>query len=260
MLRRLFQSTPQPRSSASPAASVPAGTRVYAIGDIHGRGDLLSKLHDLIIRDTADYAGRRVLIYIGDYIDRGDQSRETLDHVIDLPLPGFEIVPLMGNHERTLLDFLEDITVGPMWLANGGLATLLSYGVRLDRTLPDERACLLDAQERFRERFPVRHRAFLTALKPFHVEGDYLFVHAGIRPSVPLEHQSEEDLLWIRDEFLQSAENHGKVVVHGHSISTLPENRPNRIGIDTGAYATNRLTCVRLEGSERSFLSTQSRL
>jgi len=242
------QTAPQP-------ATVPPATRVYAIGDIHGRADLLRSLHAQIEADAAGHAGRRVLIYLGDYVDRGKWSREVIDVLLDEKPAGFETVYLMGNHERAMLDFLDDATAGPMWFMNGGLETLRSYGVPVSVTHPAA-VSPFAAQAALRARLPARHRDFLSALTLTHVEGDYLFVHAGIRPSVPLTAQRAHDLLWIRDEFLRSTRDHGKVVVHGHTISAAPEERPNRIGIDTGAFATGRLTCLCLEGPQRRFFVT----
>jgi serine/threonine protein phosphatase 1 len=223
MLAKLFRPAP----AKAPIASVPPGTRVYAIGDIHGRLDLLVDLQDQIRAHAAEYpAARRVLVYIGDYIDRGYQSRQTLDHLLDSPLPGFDSVHLSGNHERTLLEFLDDISVGAGWLRYGGRETLFSYGVEWDRDLAGAEACLERIRLELRQKLPERHRRFLADLPLMHEEGDYLFVHAGIRPGVPLDRQEPDDLLWIRDEFLASAADHGKVVVHGHSISEQPGRSP----------------------------------
>lgn len=253
MFGRFFRSQP----ARPPVANVPEGTRVYAVGDIHGRLDLLDELQGLIAGDGAEYSGRRrVLIYVGDYIDRGYESRQTIDRLIDSPLPGFETVHLLGNHERAMLDFLEDISVGPSWLRYGGLETLHSYGVEWNRNDYDDDEGLRRIQAALAAKLPDRHRRFLSGLPLTHVEGDYLFVHAGIRPGLPIEHQDEQDLLWIRDEFLHSSVDHGKVIVHGHSIREEPELRANRVGIDTGAFATGRLTCLVLEANHLAFLRT----
>jgi len=253
MFGRFFRSQP----ARPPLANVPPGTRVYAIGDIHGRIDLLDELHDLIALDAAEYSTpRRVVVYVGDYIDRGHESRRTLDRLLDAPLPGFESVHLLGNHERAMLDFLQDIAVGPSWLRYGGLETLQSYGVDWKLREGDEEDGLRRIQAELAAKLPDRHRRFLASLKLTHVEGDYLFVHAGVRPGYPIEQQDEQDLLWIRDEFLHSNADHGKVVVHGHSIREEPELRANRIGIDTGAFATGRLTCLVLEANHLAFLRT----
>jgi len=238
-------------------AATPPGTRIYAIGDIHGRLDLLLRLHELIAADAArSPAQRRVLVYIGDYIDRGPDSAGVLNLLLDRPLPGFETVHLLGNHEDVLLQFPDDATVGPSWLTYGGVQTLASYFVEVSPgSWRDERE-LQRLQGEVRRRVPRRHVEFMRSLPLTHVEGDYLFVHAGIRPRIPLERQERDDLLWIRDEFLLSPEDHGKIIVHGHTISDGPDQRSNRIGIDTGAFHTGRLTCVVLDGSSRAFLQT----
>jgi calcineurin-like phosphoesterase family protein len=239
-----------------PPSAAPAGSRLYAVGDIHGRADLLEALLEQIGADAAHHpnAAKR-LIYLGDYVDRGPASSAVIDMVIhDHPL-GFEVVPLMGNHEEMMLRFLEEIAVGRTWMMNGGDATLSSYGVEPPGMFAGT-APFRHAQQQFAERLPAGHKTFLETLAVSHTEGDYLFVHAGMRPGVALDKQRTEDLLWIRDEFLDSDHDFGKVVVHGHSISLDPEFRPNRIGIDTGAYRSNRLTCLVLDGTERSLLTT----
>jgi serine/threonine protein phosphatase 1 len=239
-------------------ARVPDGTRVYAIGDIHGRVDLLTELHEMIQADSARHAGlRKVLVYIGDYVDRGLQSKEVIDLISDRPLAGFEIVHLKGNHEDLMLDFLEDTQNADIWLENGGKATLYSYGVGTDgNAASDER--LEAARKLLQENVPKRHLEFLNNLSPWHIEGDYLFVHAGIRPRVSLDDQDDREMLWIRDEFLSSNADHGKTVVHGHSITWKPEIKKNRIGIDTGAFASGILTCLVLQESEQTFLHTDT--
>jgi serine/threonine protein phosphatase 1 len=243
---------PQSRPPATPP-----GTRVYAIGDIHGRLDLLTRMHTWIAADAAaSAADRRVLVYVGDYVDRGPHSSGVIDLLIDRPLPGFEIVHLLGNHEDAMLRFPDDLSIGPTWLTYGGVETLLSYEIALaSADWRDERA-LRRLQGEVRRRIPRRHVEFMRAMKLSHVEGDYLFVHAGIRPGIPLERQEREDLLWIRSDFLESQEDHGRIVVHGHTISEKPDVRPNRIGIDTGAFYSDRLTCLVLDGAGRSFLRT----
>lgn len=237
---------------------VPDGSRIYAIGDVHGRADLLAALHDQIRTDGEAHPDhRKVLIYIGDYVDRGMESREVIDLVLDHEPPGFEVVPLKGNHEALMLDFFEDAGNDEIWIGNGGKATLYSYGIMFDGGLTIEDG-YDRVRHRFREALPERHLKFLKSLRNTHIEGDYLFVHAGICPGLPLAEQEESELLWIRDEFLASSADHGKVVVHGHSISRSwePEVMKNRIGIDTGAFVSGVLTCVVLQGAEQSFLRT----
>lgn len=237
------------------APCVPPGVAVYAIGDIHGRADLLSNLHQTIAADEQPNIERRVVIYLGDYIDRGTDSRSVIDSLVENPLHGFEAIHLQGNHEQMLLDFFDNPADGGIWLANGGRATLLSYGILSPPEFESERP-----QDRERDALvaamPDTHRSFLSRLRLNWSIGDYFFVHAGVRPGIPLTAQNDMDMLWIRDKFCASRKNHGKIVVHGHSTSTEPEVRHNRIGIDTGAYATSRLTALALVGTEQRFLST----
>jgi serine/threonine protein phosphatase 1 len=240
-----------------PRATVPAGSRVYAIGDIHGHEPLLRMLHARIAIDMAAYPERRkVLVYLGDYVDRGPQSRATIDLVLDADLPADETIHLLGNHEQTMLDFMVDPEGNRGWLSYGGIETLASYGIFLDTMAHGAGIGLDRVAGRLSAALPARHRRFLEGLASSHVEGDYLFVHAGVRPGVPLDAQDREDLMWIRDEFLESGLDHGKVVVHGHSIRREPEIRSNRIGIDTGAFASGRLTALVLDGDQMQFLQT----
>ncbi len=236
---------------------MPAGRRVYAIGDIHGRVDLLRLLHDRIAEDARGAPSlRHCIVYLGDYIDRGPYSREVIELLLEGPPTGFEAVCLKGNHEELMLRFLEDAKMGLGWLLNGGDATLQSYGIGVLRALGGDGSRLDVLREHLAAEAPSRHVGFLRRLERWHIEGDYLFVHAGILPGVALDDQKDEDILWIREAFLHDKRDHGKVVVHGHSITEAPEVRQNRIGIDTGAYATGVLTCLVLEGSGHRFLST----
>jgi serine/threonine protein phosphatase 1 len=252
MLRSLFRSPRRPRRPG-----ISAGTRLYAVGDIHGRADLLERLHRRIEDDAGDASKgtRKIVVYLGDFIDRGLDSKRVIELLLDQPLDGFDAIPLKGNHEDTLLRFLDDVSFGPAWLAIGGEATVMSYGARIPKGLSrGERFEHL--QTELRARIPHSHRQFMERLELMYQAGDYVFVHAGIRPGVPLERQDPKDLLWIRDEFLSLPHGLDKVVVHGHSLREQPEIRDHRIGIDTGAYATNVLTCLVLEGTDRRFLST----
>ena len=239
-----------------PAARVPEGTRVYAIGDIHGRADLLDRLH-AAIREDAGRAGadRRVAVYLGDYVDRGLDSKGVIDRLLGDPLPGFERVFLMGNHEDALLKFLDEPQFGRDWKYYGGLETLMSYGVP-DLPLKDEEAAFEVARDQFVERLPAAHLDFLRRLRLSHEEGDYFFAHAGVRPGVALDAQAAEDLMWIREEFLGFSGDLGKIVVHGHTPEEQPVVRANRIGVDTGAYITGVLTAVALEGEGRRFVTS----
>jgi serine/threonine protein phosphatase 1 len=238
-------------------AQTPTGRRLYAVGDIHGRVDLLRQLHRRIQKHAAaeNYTSHNVIIYLGDYVDRGADSRGVIDLLLSEPLPGFKTIYLKGNHEDSLLRFLTDEWHGPQWFAYGGEATLESYRVRAPRPSSDP-AELKRAQSEFARQLPATHLDFFKRLQSLYVEGDYAFVHAGIRPGIALEEQSDEDLLWIRDEFLRCNDEFGKIIVHGHSITETPTVRHNRIGIDTGAFATGCLTCLVLEGTGRRFLHT----
>jgi serine/threonine protein phosphatase 1 len=242
---RLFTKRTEPSRRQ---AAVPEGIRVYAIGDVHGRLDLLGDIHRRIVEDSRQGELVNRVIYLGDYVDRGPSSREVVETLIEGGPAAIAGIHLEGNHEAMLLRFLEDSSVGPEWLAYGGLATLLSYGVSTkSMDMPS-------IQRELNERLPVTHKRFLQHLPRRFVIGDYFFVHAGVRPGISLERQKPSDLLWIREEFLESEQFHGKIIVHGHSYKTEPEVRWNRIGIDTGAYATGRLTCLVLEGTHRRFL------
>jgi len=238
-------------------AKVPANSRVYAVGDIHGRVDLLRTLNSRIVADAEGIGDDRenIVIYLGDYVDRGDQSREVISTLIDDPLAGFSRIHLSGNHERYLLQFLKDPEVGPSWLFNGGDATLRSYGVDLEDPAFGREGWPW-AQQRLIDGLPAPHLAFLRDLILQHVEGDYMFVHAGVRPGVALDRQDETDLLWIRDDFLRSTEQFGKMIVHGHTVTADVEVHLNRIGIDTGAYISDTLSCLVLEGGSKRFIQT----
>jgi serine/threonine protein phosphatase 1 len=247
VLKRLFSG---PRRTFR----APPNSCIYAIGDIHGRADLLHELYRRI-REDQTKATRRVVVHVGDYVDRGDRSRAVIDLIMSRPLAGFECVNLRGNHEQLMLDFLDNAAVGTIWFTNGGDATLASYRVGL-KGGGDRDTIMLRLQQEFRDKLPPEHREFLNALQLMHREGEYLFVHAGIRPGVPLDAQTAEDVLWIREEFLHSDADHGACVVHGHTIADQPQFKSNRIGIDTGAFMTGRLTCLVLENDTQRVLQT----
>lgn len=238
-------------------ASIPDGTRVYAIGDIHGRADLLRSLHAMIAADAAQApAERHVLVHLGDYIDRGPASAEVIEILIGGGPAGFECVNLKGNHDDYLLRFHDHGEWGENWLMNGGGPTLASYGVSADGDTFQALWNLPEIRETFVDKLPAAHLAFFRSLGLWHREGDYLFVHAGLRPGQALEDQDPADLIWIRDDFLYSDADFGRVVVHGHTPRPEPVVRDNRIGIDTMAYRSDRLTCLVLEGRRRRFLAT----
>lgn len=254
MLSRFFRKKQMP---LPPPATVPSGVRLYAIGDIHGRLDLLTQLLIQIEDDMGPVAPASKLIFLGDYIDRGKDSKGVLERLM-APLPGDSApVFLMGNHEQVLLSLFDSIEGGAGWLTYGGRDTLLSYGISCPAGNPTPER-LTELQKNLIAQFPDTHRAFLSALRPSYTCGDYFFAHAGARPNRPLDQQDTQDLLWIRHEFLDWTGRFDKIVVHGHTISDSPEIHPHRIGLDTGAYATNTLTALVLEGETRRFLQTQS--
>ncbi|WP_424627903.1 metallophosphoesterase [Bradyrhizobium sp. SYSU BS000235] len=230
------------------ASSVPEGVRIYAVGDIHGRADLLAPLLAQIEIDiTLHPISRPIVIFLGDYIDRGPSSRAVLELLTGKNLH-FETVFLKGNHEAFLLKFLDSSEVLDDWRQCGGLETLISFGIKPPiNPAPYERAQL---SRSLSSALPATHRHFLETLKPTFVCGDFIFVHAGLRPLVPIEQQNEGDLLWIRDDFLLWDREFEKIVVHGHTPVGEPDIRFNRINIDTGAFATGRLTCLTIEGAE----------
>jgi serine/threonine protein phosphatase 1 len=226
---------------------LPEGVRVYAFGDIHGRADLLKQMFTEIDADVArSPVSRPIEVYLGDYVDRGPYSSHTLDLLAERGQDR-EAVFLKGNHEAYFLEVLRDPNKVDSWRQFGGLQTLMSYGVQ--PSLNPDAAERIELIRRLNEVVPARHLSFLRALKPTFVCGDFFFVHAGVRPGIPLSEQQESDLLWIRNDFLDSEADFGKFVVHGHTPVREPDVRPNRVNIDTGAYATGNLTLLRIEGS-----------
>jgi serine/threonine protein phosphatase 1 len=231
---------------------VPEGVRIYAIGDVHGCSDLLDRLLLRIDRHQAlNPAIRPVEIFLGDYIDRGPASRDVLDRLIARSRAR-ETVYLKGNHEAFVERFLHDPASLSEWRHYGALETLLSYGLEPSVNMNFAQQTNLAAA--FSQALPQSHRHFLSGLKSSFTFGDFFFVHAGVRPGVPLRQQREEDLLWIREDFLLHEGDFGKIVVHGHSPIREPDFRHNRINIDTGAYATGRLTCLVIEHDQTTTL------
>ena len=226
--------------------------RVYAIGDIHGRLDLLDRLIAAIGKDAGALGGDSLTVTLGDYVDRGPKSRGVLDRLSSNPFPG-NFVALKGNHEALLEAFLVDPKAGVHWQHLGGLETLHSFGVCVSR-LKGERN-YEKASKDLQVALTPGQMKFLASLRMSLTVGRYFLCHAGVRPGVPLDRQRDEDLLWIRDEFLDSDLDFGKIVVHGHTPVVEPQVKRNRINIDTGAFATGRLTCVVLEGGQHRFIT-----
>lgn len=240
------------------APQLRAGRRVYAVGDIHGRADLLQALLELIHADLRHFPVEQAeLICLGDYISRGPDSAAVLDILMEQARrPSLAVTCLKGNHEDAVLKFLDgDLQMGRTWLQYGGRTVLTSYGVQpVSSELPDEE--LLQLRPALAGAMPAKHQDFLRSLALYAERDDYFFVHAGVRPERSLAEQAGHDLMWIRQEFLTYTEPFERVVVHGHSPAALPEVRRNRINVDTGAYASSILTSVVLTGSERRFLAT----
>jgi serine/threonine protein phosphatase 1 len=234
--------------------SLPRGVRIYAIGDIHGRCDLLN---ELLTRTNADVDSRPVAkalyVFLGDYIDRGPASRETIDRLIEHRSKS-ESIFLKGNHEQIAIRFLSEGGLLEQWMRIGGAETLISYGVALGPVANGKPTAKLQAS--FHHALPPAHLRFFRDLKTSFSCGDFFFAHAGVRPQIELAQQRESDLLWIREQFLNSRKDFGKVVVHGHTPSREIEVEPNRINIDTGAFATGRLTCLVMEEATLSFIDT----
>jgi serine/threonine protein phosphatase 1 len=235
------------------ASVLPEPRRLYAIGDIHGHLDLLDRMVGLIARDLDGVPAEDCLtVTLGDYIDRGPASRGVVDRLLHNPFPT-ELVALKGNHEALLEGFLADPETGSHWRHYGGLETLHSYGV-------DVRHMMMGryydaASEALAAALPPAHLGFIASLRQSVTIGRYFLCHAGVRPGIALDRQSADDLMWIRDEFLDSRADFGRRVIHGHTPVAEPEVRPNRINVDTGAFMTGRLTCVVLEGERVRFLT-----
>ena len=241
--------------SASKAPRGPKGQRAYVVGDVHGRLDLLDRLLDEIHRDLARQPVARVLlVFLGDLIDRGPNSAQVLERLRTYRRDGVRPLFLLGNHEEVMLRILEgEAEHVASWLRFGGAECLKSYGAdpRPIAAASDEVALAT-----IRAAIPANHVEFLKTFIDSCQFGDYLFVHAGIRPGVALDRQRQSDLRWIRAPFLVDETDHGFVVVHGHTITASIDERPNRIGIDTGAYRTGVLTALAIDGARRWYLDT----
>ncbi|VAW12776.1 Serine/threonine protein phosphatase [hydrothermal vent metagenome] len=232
---------------------VPPGQRIYAVGDIHGMSELLEDILSYVRADLAARppAGKVTLVFLGDYVDRGPDSAKVLARLADLKIPDVDVRCLMGNHEELFQQFLDEpIDIWPHWLLLGAVETLGSFGVAAPRNRVD-RAQILAARKALSAEISTTVAGFFGSLRLFHVAGDYLFVHAGLKSNVPLERQDARDLLWIRREFLDSAEPFSHFVIHGHTPTQSPDVAANRIGIDTGAYLTGVLSCLVLEADRR---------
>lgn len=247
---KLFRKTAKP----TVAGRIPPGRRVYVIGDVHGRRDLLDALLAQIdADDAARPAADLQLVFLGDLIDRGPHSADVVERARGLAAQG-PCRFLMGNHEELLLRALDgDERALRLFTKVGGRETILSYGMDEATYNALDFDELLAALPRL---IPAAHRDFLSGFEDLIELGDYVFVHAGIRPGIPLDEQRVAELRWIRDEFLDHPGPHPRIVVHGHTISAQVEWRPHRIGIDTGAYMSGQLTALALENDQRWTVAT----
>lgn len=255
VLKRLFGRTakPEPRRFC-----VPAGQRIYAIGDIHGRRDLLDTLIERIdADDAARGASQTQLIFLGDLVDRGDASRGVIERLMTLKSVSENVRFLKGNHEELFIKVcVGDARATGLFHRVGGRATMLSYGMTADDY---DDADLTELSEMITDHVPADHIEFIKGFDDWIIAGDYLFVHAGVRPGLTIEEQEPSDLRWIRTEFTEDDSDHGYMVIHGHSITEQVDVRTNRIGIDTGAFASGVLTAIGLEDDERWFIDTAVR-
>lgn len=243
-IRNLFRS----RRSEPRRAYVPAGERYYVIGDIHGRRDLFADLIGAVEADDAAAAPAQTsMILLGDLVDRGPDSAGVIRLARDWQRRR-KVRILAGNHEEMFLEAFDDLEMLRHFVKHGGRETILSYDIERARY---NRLTLEELQMEMRRVVPAEDRAFLSGFEDMIVAGEYCFVHAGIDPSVPLEEQKRSDMLWIRERFLRHTEPLSHVVVHGHTIFEAVEHREHRIGIDTGAFRTGRLTALVLEGDRR---------
>lgn len=233
-------------------ARAPDGLRVYAIGDVHGRLDLLTRMHDAIRSDLDEHPIEDWrIVHLGDYVDRGPDSAGVLDFLIEAERRDPRITSLAGNHDLAFLDFLAKPNPSGLFANYGGYETALSYGVTIN--FGDE-AAFAGSSAEFARAVPLAHRAFVQG-RQFSLEiGDFFFCHAGIRPGVALEGQDPMDLIWIRERFLNHEGLHPKLIVHGHTATPEPEVRANRINIDTGAYKSGLLTALVVEGTDKQIM------
>jgi len=258
-LPRFLHSGSEPPRAGRARLTLPDDDRViYAIGDVHGCFDEFLVMEEMIAADAASLGDRpRMILLLGDMIDRGPRSEAVIEHLLRPPPAGFERMALCGNHEAAMLAFLADAEAGWIWMEYGGVETLRSYGIAVPPVV--RRGDLRRLATIARATVPEAHLAFLRGL-PISAQWDgYLFVHAGIRPGIAFAHQDDDDLLFIRDEFLESTADHGWTVVHGHTPAIEAGRFHGRIGIDTGAYATGRLSAVRIDRAGVAFMTATAR-
>jgi len=245
LLRLLRSGRPVPRVARHRLSIDISQTAVYTIGDVHGCYDQLLELESMITEDAAQLPGKKLIIMLGDYVDRGPSSSQVIEHLIHKPFPDFQRICLTGNHDIAMLDYLERRLSLPEWWSMGANSTLLSYGIDVERLrLIHRTPQLLD--DTIRASIPQRHKQFLRSLPIMIEAGGFVFAHAGIRPSLSLNEQRDEDLVSIRSEFFENAHLLQHWVVHGHTPIASPRREGRRFNLDTGAFSTGRLSALRL--------------
>ncbi|WP_125257747.1 metallophosphoesterase [Brevundimonas fluminis] len=257
MFRGLFRKSPPAPAPAAPGRvprTGPDGTVVWAIGDVHGCLDLLDGLLQAIVTDTDDDDRPRTVIFLGDYVDRGPNSRGVIERLIQIAdMPDVDARFIRGNHEDKMHEFLDDPSVGATWCEYGGDAALASYGL-VPPAMRHRREGWVALSADLAHKLGPRGRRFLEELEPSVTLGGYFFCHAGALPGVPLDQQADRDLMWIRGRFLNDDQAFDRVVVHGHTPTEVPHVDHRRIGVDTGAYATGVLTALRVDGDDERFV------
>ena len=234
--------------------------QIFAVGDIHGCKDLLDNIHQKIIKASKDKKGEKLIIYIGDYIDRGTNIKGTIQTLIDFNPANFKKIFLLGNHEQMLLEFISENKNNPFeWIYNGGSETLESYGIDLSEHIDNDMDLKIDIKikKKFIQLLPSSHLNFFNQLVLNYTYDDYFFVHAGINPTIPIEMQEKETMIWTREEdFFKPTMKYNKIIVHGHTPQEKIEKFPCRINIDTGSFYSGKLSCLKIENGKLSFLDT----
>ena len=235
-------------------------SQVFAVGDIHGCKDLLDDIHSKIVKASKDKKGEKLIIYLGDYIDRGPDIKGTIQTLIDFNPPHFKKIFLLGNHEQMLLEFISKSRNSPfVWIYNGGSETLGSYGMDLSEHIDNDMDLNIDIKikKKFIKLLPSSHLNFFNQLVINYTYDDYFFVHAGINPNIPIKMQEKETMIWTREEaFFKPTMQYSKIIVHGHTAKEKIEKFPYRINLDTGSFYSGKLSCLLIEGKQLSFLDT----
>ena len=237
-------------------------SQVFAVGDIHGCKDLLDNIHHKIIKASKNREGEKLIIYLGDYVDRGPDIKGTIQTLIDFNPPHFKKIFLLGNHEQMLLEFISESRNSPfVWIYNGGSETLESYGMDLSNNIDDTVDLTIDKKfrKKFNDLIPKSHMDFFNQLIINYTWKDYFFVHAGINPDIPLHMQERETMLWTREKhFFKPTMKYEKIIVHGHTPKEKIEKFPYRINIDTGSFYSGNLSCLLIENEQLRFIDTLS--